>query len=114
MGAKSQADTTGLAETAAAVAAAEKNAADEAAAEQARAEAAEAAAHQAEQDAIDAQDLAVINGSLVEMVHPDNGTCDLYEVNEEGHLLVPATEVGAMQDHGFVTVVAHRAAGTGE
>jgi hypothetical protein len=41
---------------------------------------------------------------MIPMVHPDNGTCDLYETNEAGHLLVPALEAAAMIDHGFVVV----------
>lgn len=139
MAAKSQADTTGLAETAAAAKAAadqlvaeQQEAADALAAEQAAAdiqamldaEAERLAAEQAEterlaaekaaQDAIDAEaarDLDEINAGLVAMVHPNGGTCDAYEVNEDGHVLVPATEIAILLDHGFVTVVAFDAAG---
>ena len=38
---------------------------------------------------------------LVPMSHPDGGTCDLYETDDAGRILVPVLEVGVMQDHGF-------------
>ena len=52
----------------------------------------------------DDQRLAVLNGSLIPMTHPDNGTCDRYETNADGAILVPATEADAMFGHGFVVV----------
>jgi hypothetical protein len=120
-------DTTGLAETAAVVAEA---AAQVAEAEQPEQEApvepeadAEAPAAEVEGDVdaaaeevelVDGVDPAIaeLNACLVAMVHPEGGTCDLYESDKDGNILVPATEVASMVEHGFTTVVAHEAAET--
>lgn len=50
----------------------------------------------------DDQRLAVINGTLIPMTHPDGGTCDLYKSDASGCILVPAIEAAAMLEHGFV------------
>jgi len=40
----------------------------------------------------------------VPMKHPDGGSCDLYEVDADGVMLVPANDVPLMVDHGFAIV----------
>lgn len=50
-------------------------------------------------------DIAQINAeTFVQMIHPDGGTCDLYETNAQGHLLVPVLEIADMVSHGFAVV----------
>jgi hypothetical protein len=59
------------------------------------------------QAALDAEDLTddhrldALNSTLIPMTHPDGGTCDRYEKNADGDILVPAIEAAAMFDHGF-------------
>lgn len=47
---------------------------------------------------------AELGASLIPMAHPDGGTCDRYELDAAGNILVPADDVGAMIEHGFVPV----------
>lgn len=110
------ADNTGLAETAAVTAEA---AADDATDVQTAADEAAAAPEPEVQidEEVVAEEIAAevdpaiakLNAGLVAMVHPEGGTCDLYKADAKGNILVPASEIVAMQDHGFVTVVAHTA-----
>lgn len=53
--------------------------------------------------------IADLNAGLVAMTHPDGGTCDAYETDADGNMLVPASEIASMLDHGFITAVAHAA-----
>lgn len=46
-------------------------------------------------------DLALL---VIPMTHPEGGTCDAYEVDEDGNILVPVAEAGLMIEHGFVPV----------
>jgi hypothetical protein len=41
-------------------------------------------------------------GASVPMHHPDGGCCDLYGTDTDGRLIVPAIEVPAMIEHGFL------------
>jgi hypothetical protein len=41
-------------------------------------------------------------GAPVAMRHPDGGSCDLYETDADGRLIVPAVDVPVMIEHGFV------------
>jgi hypothetical protein len=47
---------------------------------------------------------AELNDTLIPMSHPDNGSCDRYETDKAGNLLVPANEAAAMFVHGFAVV----------
>lgn len=49
-----------------------------------------------EQPAIDLAD------AVIPMTHPDGGTCDRYEHDENGNILVPAIDAADMLGHGFV------------
>ena len=51
-------------------------------------------------------ELLKINATLRPMVQADgsDGSCDLYESNKAGHIMVPASDVPAMLEHGFVLV----------
>lgn len=70
--------------------------------EPAEAAAAPAADEQAEAPAEENVVDGFIDGdTLVPMSHPDNGSCDAYETDKGGHLLVPAIEVPKMLSHGF-------------
>lgn len=40
------------------------------------------------------------------MHHPDGGSCDAYETDADGYLLVPYADAGVMQSHGFAVVTA--------
>lgn len=55
-----------------------------------------------------AADLAEVPSYLIRMTHPDGGTSDAFDKDEDGSgaILVPVGQVGAMQSHGFV--VEHR------
>lgn len=53
----------------------------------------------ADDDDLEPLDLAL---SIVPMSHPDGGTCDRYDTDEAGNILVPALEAASMFEHGFV------------
>jgi hypothetical protein len=79
----------------------------EAVAAEAAAPAAETADEDIEAPAEEAPAENIVDGfidgdTLVPMSHPDNGSCDAYETDEAGRLLVPAIEVPGMLAHGFV------------
>jgi hypothetical protein len=46
--------------------------------------------------------LTELNSGLIAMAHPDGGTCDAYETDADGNLLVPASDAASMIEHGFV------------
>ncbi len=101
MATKPTTDPTGLAETAAVVA-------DVAAAEP-EAPAPDTEVEAAEEAEGVSPDLAALNAGLVPMLHPNGGTCDLYKQDKAGNILVPCTEIAAMAEHGFVTVISFEA-----
>ena len=41
-------------------------------------------------------------GTPIAMHHPDGGCCDRYATDTDGRLIVPASDVPAMIDHGFI------------
>lgn len=53
---------------------------------------------------IDAADEAPSNANpgFLPMIHPNNGSCDLYETDASGAYLVPYADIETMQSHGFV------------
>jgi hypothetical protein len=68
---------------------------------EAPADEAEAAAEEAGPD----PKLAKINAGVRKMQTPErDGSCDRYKSDKDGNLLVPASEVPDMLDHGFVLV----------
>jgi hypothetical protein len=38
----------------------------------------------------------------IAMHHPDGGTCDSYDTEKGGHIMVPVADVASMADHGFL------------
>lgn len=56
-------------------------------------------------DVDDTPDVAPIDPATpIPMTHPDNGACELYPQDENGHWMVPANEAATMIAHGFVVV----------
>jgi hypothetical protein len=47
--------------------------------------------------------------TIVPMAHADGGTCDRYEQDEDGNILVPVEEISLMVEHGFAVVYAKEA-----
>lgn len=52
----------------------------------------------------DADTIELLNAGLIRMRHPDNGSCDLYDTDADGNLLVPVADAGSMIEHGFAVV----------
>ena len=52
----------------------------------------------------DDQVITAIAQTLIPMTNPNGGTCDLYDTDASGNILVPADQAPAMFDHGFVVV----------
>ena len=45
-----------------------------------------------------------VKAAFLKMVHPEGGSTDQYEKDEDGNHIVPAADVALMVDHGFTVV----------